>query len=292
MTHLIQTVRKSSLAALMLMAALLILSGCHTGRKAVTGSGTSGTAAVMDKRQMAAAFDSATAHYGEWASVRVPFSMKIDGMRMSLSGNAYIVRDSLIYLSAKFLGMEVGVVAITPDEVTVVDKYHRIYLAEPTSTLTGIFPLTIANIQDILLGHCFVPGDNASEGGKNLRARMTLQADSAGWTASTGSMRGALRGLECTFDFSGTDNTLSAMHATLDGRTITASYGEPEKVGGTCFASEVTVTVPTSSRKSYSGSLRWQLHRAQTGALPPALRIPSDCRRVDASSLVKEIKSM
>ncbi|MDE6395941.1 MAG: DUF4292 domain-containing protein, partial [Muribaculaceae bacterium] len=80
-------------------------------------------------------------------------------LSMSASGRATMIRDSLVHISIRFIGMEVGVVRATPDSVFLVDKYHKIYFAEPLSTLLGSRgkDLTLGDLQDMMLGLREVP---------------------------------------------------------------------------------------------------------------------------------------
>jgi hypothetical protein len=73
-------------------------------------------------------------------------------MSMSLSGRATIVRDSLVNVSMRVLGMEVAVVNMTPDSVVFVDKYHKYLFAESLHSLMGSHNLSLGDIQDIILG--------------------------------------------------------------------------------------------------------------------------------------------
>ena len=53
-----------------------------------------------------------------------------------------------------------GDLTVTDDSITVIDKYHKFYLAEPVSVLLGGVGFTVNNLQDILLGRAFVAGSD------------------------------------------------------------------------------------------------------------------------------------
>lgn len=238
------------------------------------------------------AFERLTSDYGEWDTIKIPFSARVDGVKVSLSGNAFMIRDESIYLSAKFFGSEVAVLCINNDSITLVDKFHRIYVSEPTELLTAIFPLTVGNIQDLLLGHCFIPSEDAASGDKKMRKKMDLVSAEGGWTAFPSKLKGELSDLTCLF-FVNDDDILESFDAEIYGRTMTAYYGEPGEAtdAASCkFASQVEVSVP-SGDKSYGGSIKWNLRKADASPTPQ-LRIPSDCRRVDIKQLLAKLKSM
>ncbi len=280
-----------SVTAALLFILSQTLTGCRSHKESGAGTEYRPSAEKVDF-DMKDSFDSITSGYGLWTGVKLPFTARIDGVKMSMSGTAYIVRDQEIYLSVRFLGMEVGVVSITPSTVTVVDKYHRIYLQEPVDRLTDIFPLTLGNIQDLLLGHCFIPGKDVSAGGKNLRNDMKLDAFGDQWTASPRKLKGSLSDLVCVFIF---DNTsLRKLEAAIGDSELNVTYGDTESTGdpsGAAFASSATLSLPTS-KKEYGGEIKWNLRKAEAIKASPGIKIPADCRRVDAAQLVKQLRSI
>ena len=276
------------------MALLLtaLASSCGSRRSVTTpepGVVPDSVATLADADE---AFDYATAAYANWQHLKVPFSARVNGVGMTLSGNAFFERNHEIYLSAKFLGLEVAVASITPDSVTLLDKYHRIYVSEPTSLLTDIFPLTVGNLQDLLLGHCFIPGDEAANGGPKMRRKMEFYLANGGWMAAPSKLKGRLADVACQFLFND-DHCLASFDAEVDSHHLTAYYGEPamtpdELLGD--FASTVTVAVP-ATKTTYGGELKWNWRKAQASEAP-AMRIPADCRRVELAELLKQLKAL
>jgi hypothetical protein len=115
---------------ILLLALVFAMSACHSSRNAAT-----------------------LAAGAEWHDAYMPVKVKLNSpMSMSLSGRATIVRDSLVNVSMRVLGMEVAVVNMTPDSVVFVDKYHKYLFAERLQTLLGSHQLTLGDIQDIILG--------------------------------------------------------------------------------------------------------------------------------------------
>lgn len=256
----------------------IIFTGCRTGRQA---SETGRHDAVTDVRTM---FDSITADYNEWLGLKIPFSARVDGLKVSVSGTAYIYRDETIYMSARFLGMEVGTLKITPDLITVVDKVHQVYMSEPVKALTDKLPLTLGNIQDMLLGHCFVPGDKAADGSREFRRTMTLSGDPASWTATP---RHKVHGVDFKFSFGGT--ALENMTATAAGKTLEVTYSDPAAAGTNplaVFASVVKLSIP-GDRKDLSGEIKWNLRKAEQTNVIPNISYPTVYRQVDAAQFVK-----
>jgi hypothetical protein len=90
---------------------------------------------------------------GTWHDVYMPVKVKLNSpSSMSLSGRATIVRDSLVNLSMRMLGIEVAVVNITPDSLMLVDKYHKYLFSESLQSVMGSHKISLGEIQDIMLG--------------------------------------------------------------------------------------------------------------------------------------------
>lgn len=93
-----------------------------------------------------------------WTDVQCPVAVQMAApVQISASGRCTMVRDSLIHLSLRAMGMEAGVVRITPDSVWIVDRYDGNYLAEPLDSILGGYPLRLADIQSLLMGQTFDP---------------------------------------------------------------------------------------------------------------------------------------
>lgn len=284
-----QTISLSDLivAFLLLIYLTPVLTGCrHSNEASTSGHIYESTSGLTAK------FDSLTAGYDKWDGIKIPFSAHIDGMKVSLSGTAYLVRDSVIYLSARFLGMEVGVLSLTSESITVIDKVHRIYLIEPVDSIIGLFPLTIGNIQNLLIGHCFIPGDNAASGGKKLRENMSLNYESGMLEASPRRLKGLLSSLSCSFVFD--NSSLSRFTASMSGKTVSALYGNAESIATVpelLVSSSVTVKVP-SGRKDYGAEIKWAARKADIITSVPDIKIPTDCRRVTPDQLIRQLSSI
>lgn len=89
----------------------------------------------------------------EWANVYVPVTVTMERpMSVSFSGRATMVRDSVINISMRVLGMEVAVINITTDSVWLVDKFHKYAFAESTAHILGQHNMSIGQMQRLILG--------------------------------------------------------------------------------------------------------------------------------------------
>lgn len=66
-------------------------------------------------------------------------------------------RNKSLSITLRFLGMEVGSLCVKDDSITVIDRFNKAYFKSDVMSLLDGFPATTGNLQDLLLGHIFVP---------------------------------------------------------------------------------------------------------------------------------------
>lgn len=89
----------------------------------------------------------------DWQDLYLPATFNLNSPKsFSLSGRITFVRDKHIQLSLRFLGMEVAVIDITPEQIIAVDKYHKMALSEPITPLLNSAGITFSDLQDAFLG--------------------------------------------------------------------------------------------------------------------------------------------
>lgn len=88
-----------------------------------------------------------------WHTLKCPVRLSLrQPMALSASGRALMVRDSLIHISARLLGMEVAVIRADRDSAWLVDRYHKVYTSMPIAALISDYGVTLADAQELLLG--------------------------------------------------------------------------------------------------------------------------------------------
>ena len=126
------------------------LSSCHKHKKSET---TPDSGSVSERMLLPGSEVVFPETFGQWESLEVPVTLGIAGGRgISMSGKAYFVKDSELLVSLRMLGFEVGQLYANTDSVFFVDKYHKIYISEPMSRLSGSLGLTLGDLQGYLLG--------------------------------------------------------------------------------------------------------------------------------------------
>ena len=145
------SLHRLSLAAIAAIAVIAAATSCRSSKEPVTSDGI--TSASTPAAVTPGAGDAAT-----WHDLYIPVTVELrKPVAMSASGRVTMVRDSAIFVSMRVFGMEVATIYANTDSVIVADKYHSYVYSEPLSAITARDGLTMADLQDILLGRKEVP---------------------------------------------------------------------------------------------------------------------------------------
>lgn len=108
------------------------------------------------------------------ASVKV--GIKGFGKDLSVNGTLRMKRDDVIRLSLRFLGMEIGVMEFTPQDVLLVDRYHKQYVRAAYSEVSFLrqADLDFYALQSLFWNELFVPGERQA---KNSVRRFNVVTD-------------------------------------------------------------------------------------------------------------------
>ena len=169
--------KTSRLLLIAACSALFFAAACGTGKEA---SRTPSSASIVPPADATPAvrFEAMTAAYGMWHDLQVPMRATLRSpMNMSASGRLTMVRDSLVHISMRVLGIEVAVLRVGRDSVHVFDKFHRYYAAESMAALSRRTGLTLADVQCALLGRAFMPGRGVATASMASRLRLGGDAD-------------------------------------------------------------------------------------------------------------------
>ncbi len=147
------------LAAVALSFILFIASGCSSSRSNSTQQGQATTLPKAKTTSGKLILSQLQSDTTTWTDFYAPFNFKIRRpISLAVSGRATMVRDKSILFSARMMGIEVAQLYIDNDSTWLVDKFHKLVCAVPTDRLTGLSGLSIANLQDLMLGKPFCPG--------------------------------------------------------------------------------------------------------------------------------------
>lgn len=115
-----------------MIVAVVILQGCHTRRGA--------TMPIVPVQR-------------QWTAMSVPVKVELtEPSEVSLSGRMIMVRDSLIDLSIRFLGMEAAWITATQDSLRGAVRHNKLGVSAPIDALWSDPYTSIAEIQGLILG--------------------------------------------------------------------------------------------------------------------------------------------
>ena len=207
---------------------------------------------------------------------------------LSCSGKAAMRRGEWISLSLRMLGFEVASVWIDRDSVHAIDRYHKMYLSESISDALAGADVTIADLQDLLLGRAFLAGNDGGTLTDALMQRFTLTPSEEGILLIPHTQPARM---EYGFILSPDANTLAATSVgVLDKYPVTATYSRftATRFAGT-FASMVSIDFPA---RKLAGSLQWDFGSAKwnTGE-SRSWSTPKGYRRISGTELLRSVTS-
>ena len=91
----------------------------------------------------------------DWLDGKAKISYNDGNFSVSISSNIKMRKDSLIWMNAKKLGLEVARVLITPDSIYVLNRLNREYTVKGLSSLQKDYnlPGDFATLQQVILGN-------------------------------------------------------------------------------------------------------------------------------------------
>jgi len=238
-------------------------------------------------------FDAMVATYKPWYSLSVPVKVEIKSpAKISLSGRAYMVKDSVIHVSMRVLGFEVAVMRATPDSVYCVDKVHKLAVIESIDRLSANTGITLGQLQSLMLGRAVIPGENSKLSRKSRGVSLMASNDgTAGW-----SMTAVSKGkypFTCVYEIGDVNNQVSSIQVDIPGnRSVKCNYN----ISTACelgFMPQSLSSDLTLSSKHLNATLRYTISSLKVDNIDlPSFRRPgSGYRIIAASDLLKSLSS-
>lgn len=288
---------KSSLSQyflLALLAATALLFGSCRSSKSQVAETQHGYGTLTSEAELAQSYATVVNSYSpQWKRVEMPMSVKAQGLPMSLSGQALLVRGESVTMSFRMLGMEVAAARIDSDSILFVDRYNSRYLLMPTSDLTRRFPITIDNIQDLLTGRAFIAGRASLPDSPPKNVVLAAETEDVGqakWYMLPPQPENIPA--DYAFVFKGSDILASLVIKVATGALVNVRYDDA--VAGTpfgVFAGEATVDFAKNEQSALStfARIKWNVGKARWNddARDIRVTVPRDCKRIDAASLLK-----
>jgi hypothetical protein len=230
-----------------------------------------------------------TESWKQWRDVEMGLKISLTSpIKQNASAKAYMSRDKYISISIKMLGFEFASLWMDNDSIVVIDKYHKKYLSEPTASVLGSSNITIADIQDLLLGRAFIVGHGTATTAD--RTKFDFEQADNGWYILPHDQPekfnyGFLASL-----------TANALRGTVidvkDFGTVQAYYSDIFE-SRTCgwFAQEVNIE--NSKGKKVAATLKWDLNSSKFNAgINKSCRIPEKYERITMQQLNAILKNL
>lgn len=243
------------LYAMSVIVLTLLLSGCKSSQQTAKPVGPDGQVTTSG---LSSRLNEVTSSMHSWKSVKMPMNLKLESpVKASLGGTVVMQRDRGISMSLRFMGLvEVGTLTVTDDSITVIDKYHKMYLTESVSGLLDGFDFTVNNLQDILLGRPFVAGRDGFTASSDLTLGK-LTADTWSVTPPPFDSR-----WDYSFVFD-TFNLLKELVVSTSGRpkAVISYEGLESQTPAGPVAGKMAINVP--GKRPVKISVSWKTGRAQ-----------------------------
>lgn len=265
-----------------IILAMTSLQGCHSAKSTVTTTISDDTEYEL--------FTRLTSDYKAWSDVYMPVTLSVSSpLDMSISGRATLVRDSDIYISLRMMGFEVAVAYINNEYIYIIDKFNKRYIRESLSQLPADIPVTVSNIQDMLLGRAFLPGITSLTSADASKFSLT-NATSSTWTLTPLS---GIKGADWHFNASRTNPpVLTGISMKLaSGMPVECVYLDQKDTVAGLLASSLGIS-STIDNKKIEINITWGLDDAKwDSGKPVKFSAPgSSYKRVSTQSLIKSFK--
>lgn len=268
------------LLSISILSLFTLLTACNSSKQAVPDS-TKTEYAHSDERLKTVIEQNTT----DWNVISVPVKLELKSpANISASARAYVCRDSSIYFSVRFLGMEIAMIDITNDSIIAVDKYHKYYAAERLTDVLANVSFDINSFQSILFAHPLTHTEHI-ENIKQASLFKTLDKESEEWTASPVHQNPLA---DYTFTYSKTNNDPKNTVISTAIGTITANY-EDIKTSSIGISPTVTDIVINSQKLKAELSIRWSWKDVRTDnpSDKKHITIPKGYQRINAAALLK-----
>ena len=280
---------KLSRIAIAALCAVTIV-GCKSSQKTSssisTTSLTTVTTADVAKATASQRYAMLEQQYQDWTDVSVPINAEWQGMNnVNVGGRVKMVRGKSVEFSLRMFGFEMAKVYIDNDSVYASIKPYKRYFAEPLSRISSIMPLTLTNIQDMLIGQMFVLGENSIDG---YQKNFNMELDNGTMTVTPKDMPS---GMEYGFVFGSTNNlerlAMTVAQSSLEG-VCNYSYVTTDTPAGPVAGDfELKAKYPKTEIGMYI-TWTWESASWNTG-ITTSWETPKGYKKMNAADLIKSI---
>lgn len=168
------------ICAVLAVIVLMLVAACGSSKKQVRPSTASGDAMEIPAEE---AYRIMTGSYAPWQSVSMPVKLElVHPKSFSISGRITMEYGKALSISLRFFGMEVAQLYADNDSLIVFSKMKDVAYTESIRQVTDRFGFTLADLQCLLLGQMFVPGQGRAVVKDAGKFRFE-EAGAQGWAA-------------------------------------------------------------------------------------------------------------
>lgn len=139
---------------------LLLFSGCRSGESASRSENAGGLATSAEAYKQKV---QANAQTSQTLTARIKMTVNVSGNDVSVNGTLRMKRDDVVQLSATVLGMEVGRIEFSPDDVLIIDRFNGQYVRASYDSVSFLrnAGLNFYALQALFWNELFVPGEKS-----------------------------------------------------------------------------------------------------------------------------------
>lgn len=279
---------KSSIIIALLAAILAMSTSCRSAQKAMVSETRSGEIAESVEADWSnSAFNPLTvaAAAPEWTDFSSSGNITVSTTgSLSSAIQIKMVRGRSISISIRpLLGIEMGKLFVDKDSVTLVDKYHNIYVRESVSQLLGN-GIGLYALQNLLLSRPFDLTDGAISASNAYHFSATAPDNERRWQ-----MRPAKANQLFGYFFDMIENNVSRFNVTLNnGQQYAMDFSAFKPADGKVIATSISAHIEIGGAKvgmdlKYTKSIRWN------SGVTDYIRIPDGARRYSLAQLLKSL---
>ncbi|MGN0087217.1 MAG: DUF4292 domain-containing protein [Alloprevotella sp.] len=280
---------KRILSPLLAVAALLLLTACAAGshtQKSET------EAAAPEKVDAYAAYKQKVvenAQTAECVTAKMSVDLRTGGRNFSLGGSLRMKRDEVIQFSLTFLGMEVGKIEFTPEDVLIITRFNNEYVQAKYAEVDFLSQaqLDFRVLQSLFWNELFVPGQ--------ADVRRCL-ADFRASEAGVHTLLALTDAPKLEYDFLTVTKDATIDRVTVQSKnpqevgSLVCKYEDFQRLAGKPFPGVIDVTFGAGSREF---GFRAALSRLNNeGGWPTRTTVTSKYRRREVKDVLRALMSL
>lgn len=267
---------------------MMMLVGCKSSKSSLSSIPTNVGELEKDAAEMSLQrLDSVTSHYNDWHDVVMPIDLSLHQPKaVSVSGRATMVKDESIYISIRVFGFEAANIYVTPDSIFASYKLNKIYIAEETKQLLAGYPVTVGNLQDLLLGRAFMLGEGTLS--NDMKKELMFSSVEDSWLVTPNQN---LKNVIYSFLFNIKSNVLEKTLVDIEGkRPVECKYQNPPVNTIAGYVSKGIRITTTLKDIPVDAEIGWNLNSAKWDSGATAKwKTPKGYKRISASDLLKAL---